>query len=85
MEEKYERLSLSYSGDVALKREIYSAIDKLKKDCKIEPYIIEQIDAHDAKRFTISLECSEHDNRLCGDMFEKLLKELKIDHCESGL
>lgn len=34
---------------------------------------------------TISVECSEDDNRICGDMFTKLLKELKINHCESDV
>lgn len=85
MEEKYERVSLSYGGDENIKKEILNAIDKVKKNTGLQPFIIERIDDENINHLTISVECSEDDNRVCGDLFNKLLKELKIDQCESDV
>jgi hypothetical protein len=83
MEEKYERVSLAYGGDAETKQEILSAIERVKQDTGLKPFIIERVDDDNVNHLTISVECSEDDNRMCGDLFAKLLKELKIDHCES--
>jgi len=85
MEEKYERMSLAYGGDENTKREILESIEKIKKETGLSPDIIERIDENNANHMTISVECSEDDNRICGDMFTRLLKELKIDKCESDV
>ncbi|MBD3808151.1 MAG: hypothetical protein IE880_05480 [Epsilonproteobacteria bacterium] len=85
MEEKYERISLSYGGDESIKQEIFDSIEKIKKETGLNPDIIERIDEENVNHMTISVECSEDDNRICGDMFTRLLKELKIDHCESDI
>lgn len=85
MEEKYERMSLSYGGDENIKQEIFNSIEKIKKETGLNPDIIERIDEENVNHMTISVECSEDDNRICGDMFKRLLKELKIDNCESDI
>lgn len=85
MEEKYERVSLSYGGDTDTRLQILDSIEKIKKEMGLNPDIIERIDEDNMNHMTISVECSEDDNRICGDMFTKLLKELEINNCESDI
>jgi hypothetical protein len=85
MEEKYERVSLSYGGDADTRLQILDSIEKIKKETGLNPDIIERVDEENMNHMTISVECSEDDNRICGDMFTKLLKELKINNCESDI
>ncbi|MDD5359362.1 MAG: hypothetical protein PHI02_03750 [Sulfurovaceae bacterium] len=85
MEEKYERISLAYGGDKDIRSEIFNSIERVKKEEGLNPDVIERIDENNINHMTISIECSEDDNRVCGDFFTKLLKDLKIDHCESDI
>ncbi len=85
MEEKYERLSLSFGDDESLKEEIFSAIETIKKQTGLNPMVIDKIAEHDPQLQSISIECSEDDCRVCGDFFTKVLHELQIDKCEEDI
>lgn len=85
MEEKYERLSLSFGDDKSLKEEIFSVIDTVKKQTGLNPMVIDKIAEHNPQIQSISIECTEDNCRNCGDFFTKVLKELQIDKCEEDL
>lgn len=85
MEEKYERLSLTFGDNEDIKKEIFSAIETVKKETGLNPMIIDKIAEHDPQIQSISIECSEDDCRVCGDFFTKILHELHIDKCEEDL
>ncbi|MGW8169839.1 MAG: hypothetical protein ACWGHH_07540 [Sulfurovaceae bacterium] len=85
MEEKYERLSLTFGDNKIIKKEIFDAIESVKKQTGLNPMVIDRI-AHDTPQLqSISIECTEDDCRNCGDFFTKILKELQIDKCEEDL
>lgn len=85
MEEKYERLSLTFGGDESLKEEIFSAIETVKKETGLNPMVIDKIAEHDPQIQSISIECSENNCRVCGVFFTKVLHELQIDKCEEDI
>lgn len=85
MEEKYERMSLSYGNDEQIKVQILESIEKVKNETSLNPTIIERMCDKYPDRHTISVECEYDDNRICGEFFTKLLQELEIDKCESDV
>lgn len=85
MEEKYERLSLSFDGNQSLKKEIFHAIDTVKKETGLNPMIIDRVAEHNPKIQSISIECTEENCRNCGVFFTKVLHELQIDKCEDDI
>lgn len=79
MEERYAGMCLTFaSNDQDLRKEVNEAIEKVNKETKITPQIWDNFE----KR-TMYVEFKEDVQRDCGDYFEKLLKELKIDKCEN--
>jgi len=79
MEERYAGMCLTFaSDDQNLRNEVNEAIERVNKATKITPQIWENLENR-----TIYVEFKEDVQRDCGDYFEKLLKELKIDKCEN--
>ena len=85
MEERYETLSLVFESDKALTDEILNAIEKIKKETGMTPFIFEKISQDRADLHAIAIEFHDDIHRVGGSFFTKLLKELKIDKCESDI
>jgi len=85
MEERYETLSLIFENDKALTDEVLSAIDKVKEETGMTPFIFEKISQDRADLHAIAIEFHDDIHRVGGSFFTKLLKELKIDKCESDI
>ena len=81
MEERYAGMCLTFaSDDQNLRNEVNEAIDKVNKQTKMIPQIWDNTD----KR-TLYVEFKDDMQRDSGDYFEKLLRELKIDKCETDV
>ena len=85
MEEKYERLSLNFGENQEVKKEIFDAIESVKKQTGLNPMVIDRIAQDTPELQTISIECTEENCRDCGDFFTKVLQKLQIDKCEEDL
>ncbi len=85
MEERYETMSLLFGDCPDLKKEIEVAIKEVKNETGMTPFIFEKIsnDRPDIQAYYIEFHDDIH--RTGGDFFNKILKRLKIDHCDSGL
>ncbi|NPA51253.1 MAG: hypothetical protein GXO02_06460 [Epsilonproteobacteria bacterium] len=84
MEERYEGLSLIYGDSKELREKILNAIEKVKKETNLKPFVFEKIsqDEPDIQSFYIEFHDDYH--REGGDFFERLLKELNIK-CEKDI
>jgi len=81
MEERYAGMCLTFTNsDQNLRSEIIEAIDRVNKETKITPQIWDNLE----KR-TLYVEFKEDVQRDCGEYFERLLRELKIDKCENDI
>jgi len=85
MEERYETLSLVFENDSELTNDVLEAIDKVKKETGMTPFIFEKISKDRADLHAIAIEFHDDIHRVGGGFFTKLLKELKIDKCESDI
>ena len=85
MEERYETLSLIFDNDQALTDEVFAAIDKIKEETGMTPFIFEKISKDRADIHGVAIEFHDDVHRAGGSFFTKLLKELKIDKCESDI
>ena len=85
MEERYERLSLVFKENKELTDEIMNAIDKIKEVTGMKPFIFEKISRDRDDLHGIIVEFHDDIHRVGGGFFTKLLKELKIDKCESDI
>ena len=85
MEERYETLSLIFENDKALTDEVLEAIDKIKEETGMTPFIFEKISKDREDIHGIAIEFHDDIHRVGGGFFTKLLKELKIDKCESDI
>ena len=85
MEERYETLSLIFENDKALTDEVLEAIDKIKEETGMTPFIFEKISKDREDIHGIAIEFHDDIHRVGGSFFTKLLKELKIDKCESDI
>jgi len=85
MEERYETLSLVFESNKALTDEIFNAIEKIKEETKMTPFIFEKISKDREDLHAIAIEFHDDIHRVGGSFFTKLLKELKIDKCESDI
>jgi len=85
MEERYEGLNMIFGDCPDLKIEILEAIDKVKKDTGHTPFIYDKISNDRRDLQAIYIEFHDDVHREGGDFFERLLRELKIDHCEEGV
>ena len=85
MEERYETLSLIFENEEALTEEVFAAIEKIKEETGMTPFIFEKISKDRADLHGIAIEFHDDIHRVGGSFFTKLLKELKIDKCESDI
>ena len=85
MEERYETLSLIFENDEELTQEVVDAIDKIKEETGMTPFIFEKISKDRADLHGIAIEFHDDIHRVGGSFFTKLLKELKIDKCEKDI
>jgi len=85
MEERYETLSLIFENEEELTSLVVNAIDKIKEETGMTPFIFEKISKDRADIHGIHIEFHDDIHRLGGGFFTKLLKELEIDKCESDI
>jgi len=85
MEERYETLSLIFEDKEALCKEVNEAIDKVKAETGMTPFIFEKISKDRADLHGIIIEFHDDVHRVGGGFFTKLLNELKIDKCEADI
>jgi len=85
MEERYETLSLIFEDKDGMTDEVVNAIDKIKAETGMTPFIFEKISKDRADLHGIIVEFHDDVHRVGGGFFTKLLKELKIDKCEKDI
>ena len=85
MEERYETLSLIFENEEALTEEVFAAIEKIKEETGMTPFIFEKISKDRADLHAVVIEFHDDIHRVGGGFFTKLLKELKIDKCEKDI
>ncbi len=85
MEECYAGMSLVFHNQGELREEIETAIEKVKKETKMEPLIFDNSKDHTEEVQALYVEFSDEVQRESGAFFELLLKELKIDKCENDV
>ncbi|RRS31181.1 MAG: hypothetical protein P794_04405 [Epsilonproteobacteria bacterium (ex Lamellibrachia satsuma)] len=85
MEERYEGLSLMFGDNKRLKGEILQAVDDVKKETGQTPFVFDKISNDRPDIQCIYIEFHDDVHREGGEFFEKVLKKLKIDHCESDI
>ena len=77
-EERYAKISLAYSNDEQYK-EINNAIEEAHMDLDLDINIYET-DISNGRKVVV-IEYHDDYDRKCGDVFENMMKILKIDHC----
>jgi len=85
MEERYETLSLVFEKSEELINEVFTAIDGVKEETGMTPFIFEKISNDRPDLHAIVIEFHDDIHRVGGGFFTKLLKELKIDKCEKDI
>ncbi|SFV55735.1 hypothetical protein MNB_SV-13-20 [hydrothermal vent metagenome] len=85
MEERYETLSLIFENREDLCNDVKSAIDKVKAETGMTPFIFEKISKDRADLHGIYIEFHDDIHRVGGGFFTKLLNELNIDKCEADI
>jgi len=85
MEERYQGLSLVFSESEALKTEILTAVDDVKKETGQTPFIFEKISNDRADLQAIYIEFRDDIHREGGAFLTAVLKKLKIDKCEKDI
>jgi hypothetical protein len=82
MEERYETLSLVFEDKQELTDKVMSAIDKVKEETGMTPFIFEKISKDRADLHGVYIEFHDDIHRVGGGFFTRLLSLLKIDKCE---
>ena len=85
MEERYETLSLIFENSKELSDEVTAAIDKIKEETGMTPFIFEKTSKDRADIHGVHIEFHDDIHRVGGGFFTKLLKELNIDKCERDI
>jgi len=85
MEERYEGLSLIFGDHPELKEEILGVVKEVKEETGLAPFIFDKVSNDRPDIQAIYLEFQEDVHREAGDFFERVLKKLKIDHCEADI
>lgn len=81
MEERYEGMSLRFDGSEVIRKEIEEAIEKIKEQTKMTPLVFDNSKDYTESSQAFYIEFNDESQRSSGDFFERLLRELKIDHC----
>ncbi len=85
MEERYEFLSLVFGDRPELKQEILDVIESVKNETGQSPQIFDRVAENNPEIQSICLEFHDDVHREGGDFFNRVLKKLNIDKCESGI
>jgi len=85
MEERYETLSLIFEDKNELTSEVISAINKIKEETGMTPFIFEKISKDRPDLHGIHIEFHDDVHRVGGGFFTKLLNELNINNCERDI
>ncbi len=85
MEERYETLSLIFEESKHLCDEVKIAIDKVKAETGMTPFIFEKISNDRPDLHGIYIEFHDDIHRVGGGFFTMLLDELNIDKCEADI
>ncbi len=85
MEERYEALSLIFIDDVELTKEVTMAIDEVKLETGMTPFIFEKTSKDRADLHGIIIEFHDDIHRVGGGFFTKLLNRLDIKECEKDI
>ncbi len=82
MEECYAGMSLVFDGNRKdLRAEIDAAINKVCQETGMQPVVFDNADTDKKHHEAFYIEFGEEAQRESGAFFERLLKELGIDHC----
>ena len=85
MEERYEGLNLLFGDCPDLKKDILLAVDEVKADTKLTPFIYDKVSNDRPDIQAIYIEFHDDVHRTGGDFFERVLRKLDIDKCEDEL
>ena len=85
MEERYQGLSLVFDHSDTLKSEILTAVEEAKKETGLKPFIFEKISNDRKDIHAIYIEFRDDIHREGGELLTKVLKKLRIDHCEKDI
>ena len=85
MEERYETLSLVFENEETLTNEVFWAIDKVKEETGMTPFVFEKISKDREDLHAVVIEFHDDIHRVGGGFFTELLKALKIDKCERDI
>jgi hypothetical protein len=85
MEERYQGLSLVFAESEALKTEILTALDEVKKATGQTPFIFEKVSKDRADLHAIYIEFRDDIHREGGAFLTAVLKKLNIDKCEKDI
>lgn len=85
MEERYQTLSLIFENTKALTDEVTNAIETVKEETGMTPFIFEKTSKDRADLHGVHIEFHDDIHRVGGSFFTKLLKELNIDKCERDI
>jgi len=81
MEECYAGLSLVYKNEPEIRKNIETAVKKIKDVTGLTPLCFDNAAEEGAKNKSLYIEFSDEAQRESGAFFELLLKELNIDKC----
>ena len=79
MEERYEGLNLLFGDCPDLKKEILSAVEEVKEDTGMRPFIYDKVSNDRPDIQAIYLEFHDDVHRTGGDFFERVLRKLNIE------
>jgi hypothetical protein len=85
MEERYAGLSLVFSNDPEIREKVEVALEKIKKQTKMDPLSFDNSKDKTETKQSLYLEFSDEVQRESGAFFELLLKELGIEKCANDV
>lgn len=85
MEERYEGLNILFESNDEEKNKVCKAIDEVKKETGLTPFIFDKISNDRTDIQAIYIEFHDDVHRTGGDFFEKVLRKLGIEKCEDEL
>ena len=81
MEECYAGMSLVYKNRPEVRKNIESAVKKIKESTGLTPTCFDNAAEEGSENKSLYIEFSDEAQRESGAFFELLLRELKIDKC----
>ncbi len=78
MEERYEGLSLTYGDNPELKKQVFEAIEAVKKETGLTPDVFGNPAKDHPEKEGVYIEFHEDAQRDAGDFFERVLNRLHV-------